>query len=279
MKRLVLVDGHNLLFRMFYGIPNHIRNSKGVDIKGYVGFIGALKKIKNTFDPASMAIIFDSETSKENNVNLLSDYKSNRIDYNDVPPDDNPFTALPIIKKALDFLHVPQYEVIDNEADDYIASLAYQHKNEFDEIIIISNDSDLFQLIDDNLFIYAYRGKNSILFNKEVFQEKFGIIPDRYVEYKALVGDKADNIKGANGIGKMKACEIMQYGSIENYCLNSDNERVKNIIKNDAEIIKRNIKLIGLCKTLDTSKTSLRPIHPNIDNYKIHDILSEIGER
>ncbi len=202
MKKLVLIDGHNLLFRMFYGIPASIHNKKGIEIKGVIGFLGALKKIDNILKSTSMVVIFDSETSTSNNLSLLEDYKSNRPSFNDVPDDENPFIGLPIIKNALKFLDIPFYEVEDDEADDYIASIASQYQKEFDEVVIVSNDSDFYQLIDDNIFIYSARGKLSKLYDEVAFLEKYFIKSNQYVEYKSLVGDNADNIKGVKGIGK-----------------------------------------------------------------------------
>ncbi len=103
MSKIVLVDGLNLLFRMYYGIPNSIKNSKGKEIKGLVGFIGSLKRIINEFNPYSLIVIFDSETSKNNNLRIDSNYKKNRIDYTNISKEENPFSQLPLIKKALDY--------------------------------------------------------------------------------------------------------------------------------------------------------------------------------
>lgn len=278
MKRLVLIDGHNLLFRMFYGIPASIHNKKGVEIKGVIGFIGALKKINIALNATSIAVIFDSETSKNTNMNLLEDYKSNRPDFTNVPDDENPFTCLPIIKKSLDFLEIPFYEVLLDEADDYIASIASQYKDEFDEIIIVSNDSDFFQLIDDKIFIYVARGKLSKLYDDVAFQEKFHIRPNQYVEYKSLIGDKADNIKGVNGIGKITAENILKLGSIDAYLKNSCNDRINNILKNNADIVERNKKLITLNCHLDINSLKICDLNEKIAKNNVYGILSSIGE-
>lgn len=279
MKRLVLIDGHNLLFRMFYGIPASIHNKKGVEIKGVIGFLGALKKIDNTLKATSMAVIFDSETSTTNNLDLLEEYKSNRPNFNDVPDDENPFIGLPIIKKALVFLDIPFYEVESDEADDYIASIASQYKENFDEIIIVSNDSDFFQLIDDKIHIYSARGKLSKLYDNLTFQEKYHIKPKQYVEYKSLVGDVADNIKGAKGIGKKTAEDIMAFNSIGEYLQSSNNERVKELLINNEKIIERNKKLITLNKGLDTQKIGIHNLDEKIRKYNVYAILSYINER
>ena len=279
MKRLVLIDGHNLLFRMFYGIPASIKNRKGVEIRGVIGFLGALKKINNALNPTSLAVIFDSETSKNTNADLLESYKSNRPDFTNVPADENPFTGLPIIKSSLDFLEIPFYEVLSEEADDYIASLASQYKSAYDEIIIVSNDSDFFQLIDEKIFIYSARGKLSKLYNESEFFEKFHITPNKYVEYKSLVGDTADNIKGVKGIGKKTSEEILKTGFINEYTSKSSNERIKNILKENEFIINRNIQLISLNRNLDTKDITLKELDDKLKKYNVYAILSYIGER
>ena len=123
MKRIVLIDGHNLLFRMFYGIPSSIKNTKGKEIRGLIGFIGSLKKIVNKFNPDSLVVIFDSETSRNNNLKIDKDYKSNRLDYTNIGEEENPFSQLSLIQKALDYLDITYIEVENDEADDYIASI------------------------------------------------------------------------------------------------------------------------------------------------------------
>ena len=165
MKKVVLIDGHNLLFRMFYGIPNSIKNTKGKEIKGLIGFIGSLKKIANTFKPFSLIVIFDSETSKNTNLLIDSNYKGNRVNYENVPEEDNPFSELPLIKKALEYLKIAYLEVENEEADDYIASLVSK-KTQF-QYIIVSTDKDFLQLVNKNTFLYVPRGKKSILYNEE----------------------------------------------------------------------------------------------------------------
>lgn len=89
--KILIIDGHNLLFRMFYGIPSSIKNSKGKEIKGLVGFLGSIKKFIKEFNPYTIIVVFDSESSTYSNKKLDSEYKSNRQDYSMVPEDKNPF--------------------------------------------------------------------------------------------------------------------------------------------------------------------------------------------
>lgn len=90
-KTIILIDGHNLLFRMFYGIPASIKSTKGKEIRGLIGFIGSLKKIAKEWNPYSLLVIFDSETSKNNNLKIDTSYKANRIDYTNIPEKKIPF--------------------------------------------------------------------------------------------------------------------------------------------------------------------------------------------
>lgn len=276
-KKIVLVDGHNLLFRMFYGIPSSIKNSKGKEIRGLVGFIGSLKRIVSEFNPYSMIIVFDSETSRDNNLLLDEEYKANRIDYTLVDEDDNPFSQLPMIKMALDYLNIFHLEVDGNEADDYIASLI--NNNSEYEYIIVSNDSDFIQLVSDNTSLYVARGKNSILYNKDEIIKKYNVTSDKYILFKSLVGDKSDNISGIKGIGKVIASKILEYDSIEDYILNNENSRYTKMLLENKDTIDKNIKLIEMNKNIDTTNVIFDKLDNKIIEDKTYEIIEKIGER
>lgn len=278
MKKIVLIDGHNLLFRMYYGIPAPIRNSKGNDIRGLIGFIGSLKKIVDEFKPYSLYVVFDSETSKNSNLEIDSEYKANRMDYSNVTPNENPFSQLPLIKESLDYLNISYLEVIDNEADDLIASITSDTSSNV-QYIIVSTDSDFIQLVNDHTFLYVPRGKNSILYNKEEVIKKYNISPDKYVIFKSLIGDKSDNIKGINGIGNITAAKILNYNSIQDFILTNPSSKISNILIANEELIIKNQKLIKLNKDLDTSKIVFNKLDNAIYNYKTYEIIEGIGER
>lgn len=278
-KKIILVDGHNLLFRMFYGIPSSIKNPKGKEIRGLVGFLGSLKKLADKFNPFSLVVIFDSETSRDSNLMIDVDYKANRKDYTEVIEDENPFSQLPLIQKALDFLDICYLEVEKNETDDYIASLISNNRFKDYEYIIVSNDTDFIQLIDEQVFLYVLKGKNSVLYDRELIMDKYQILPDKYVIYKALVGDKSDNIEGIHGIGKVTASAILKNGSIENYILKCDGNRICTLLKNNESKIKKNIKLISLNKEIDTSEINFYGLSKSIYSYKVYEIIEKIGER
>lgn len=277
MKNIVLIDGHNLLFRMFYGIPSPIKNSKGKDIRGLIGFIGSLKKIVEKFKPYSLYVIFDSETSKNSNLAIDKEYKSNRIDYNNIPEEENPFSVLPLIKKALEYLKIAFLEVDNNETDDLIASIVSKHIEEY-QYIIVSTDTDFLQLISNNVFLYVPRGKKSILYNEEEVINKYHIPPKEYVTFKSLVGDKSDNIKGIKGIGNITASKILEYHSIEEFIENNTNSKLSNILITNKELIIKNQKLIELNKYISTEDIIFNELSDVIYTSKTYEIIKNIGE-
>lgn len=278
MKKIILVDGHNLLFRMFYGIPAPIKNSKGKDIRGLIGFIGSLKKLVDEFKPYSLYVIFDSETSKNSNLEIDKEYKTNRIDYSNISEEENPFSQLPFIKKALEYLKIAYLEVENNETDDLIASIVSKPINEY-QYIIVSTDSDFIQLVNNNVFLYVPRGKKSILYNREEVIKKYNVIPEKYVLFKSLVGDKSDNIKGVNGIGNITAAKILKYNSVQEFIENNPTSRFSNILISSKEVIIKNQKLIELNKFINTSEIIFEELSNIIYISKTYEIIENIGER
>ncbi len=278
MKRIILIDGHNLLFRMFYGIPASIRNSKGKDIRALIGFIGSLKKLVDKFKPYSLYVIFDSETSKNSNLEIDKEYKANRIDYSNIAEEENPFSQLPLIKKALEYLKIAYLEVENNETDDLIASIVSKPMNEY-EYIIVSTDSDFIQLVDSNVFLYVPRGKKSILYNREEVIKKFNVIPEKYVIFKSLVGDKSDNIKGVTGIGNITAAKILKHNSVQEFIENNPDSKFSNILISSKKLIIKNQKLIELNKCINTSEIIFNELSNRIYTSKTYEIIKNIGEQ
>lgn len=248
MNKLLLVDGSNLLFQMFFGMPSRIVNEDGKAIQGTLGFIGALLKIIRRTKPSHIAVIFDGEHKNER-LKLNPDYKANRADYSEVVEEENPFTQLPDICAALDYLAVKYIETDNCEADDLIASYAITYGNET-EIIISSFDSDFFQLITDRVSVLRYRGDKTIICDAKYIEDKLGVEPCQYADFKSLTGDAADNIKGADKVGPKTAASLLsEFANIENIIANA--EKIKkpsvrvSIIEN-SDRIRTNYKLIKL---------------------------------
>jgi DNA polymerase-1 len=253
MEKYLIIDGHNLLFRMFYGIPGSIKTSKGAEIKAVVGFISGVIKYMNKFSPDNVMIVFDSETSILSKTSEYEDYKSNRINYLDVPESENPFVQLPYIFQALNYLEIPYKEVKEFEADDYIASLCEWYKKQY-EIIIVSTDQDFFQLINDSIQVFNPNGKEGTVFDSTKVFEKLGVYPSQIIEYKALLGDKSDNITGIRGVGPKTAQRILGMGTISELLNNGlIDEKTNRLLKDNEAVINRNLKLITMKKDIPIS--------------------------
>lgn len=257
-EKLLLVDGHNLLFQMFYGMPARIVNQDGRAIQGTLGFVGALLKIIRRVQPSHIAVIFDGEHENPRRE-LAEDYKGNRPDYGQMPEEENPFSQLPDVYRALHFMGIPHWETEEYETDDEIAAYVYACGKEL-QIVISSFDSDFFQLITENVSVLRYRGEKTVLCDVSYIREKLGIEPSQYAEYKALTGDKADNIEGIRGVGpKMAAGLMRQFGSLEEL-LARKNEVEKpslhNALKEGEEQLRRNYRLIRLDSRASLSRPS-----------------------
>lgn len=278
MNRLLIVDGHNLLFQMFFGMPARIVNAQGKAIQGTLGFVGALLKIIRMTEPTHITVLFDGR-HENNRSSLNPDYKANRIDYSETPEEENPFSQLNDVYSALDYLSIKHAETTTCEADDLIASyaLCYGHNT---EIIISSFDSDFFQLITDRVSILRYRGKDTIICTPEYINEKFGITPMQYADFKSLTGDNADNIKGADKVGlKTAAFLLNEFGTLENILANADHIRklsIRESIIQNAERLRTNYQIIKLGNTapLPFTLPELAYAYSGISTY---DVLKGIG--
>ena len=248
MYRLLIVDGHNLLFQMFFGMPSKIIGAKGQAIQGVIGFVGAINRLMDTYHPTHLCVMFDGE--RENpRKDILEEYKANRIDYSEVPEEENPFSQLPLVYEALDYMGISHTETTVCETDDVIAAYSVKYGGEF-EVLISSFDSDYFQLINDKVKVIRYRGKCSVLCDENYIKEKYGIPPSLYLDFKCLVGDTSDNIPGIRGIGPKTAAKLVNtFGGLDSIIERSEeieSEKIRLAIEDGVDILKRNMALISL---------------------------------
>ena len=278
MNRLLIVDGHNLLFQMFFGMPTRIIGRQGKAVHGVIGFIGAINKLAEAYNPTHLIVMFDGE--KQNpRKNILKEYKANRIDYSTVSEEENPFVQLPYIYEALDYMGIKHTETTDCETDDVIASYAIKYGVE-NEVMISSFDSDYFQLINENVRVIRYKGKSSQIFDSNYILEKYGIDPDMYLDWKCLVGDTSDNIPGIRGVGPKTAAKLINtFGGIDsiiNHCAEIESEKIRLAISEGVEAIARNLSLIRLSDVaaLPFTLEEAQFTNPNI---RTMDVIRGIG--
>ena len=253
MKKILLVDGHNLLFKMFFGMPFPFYNDNNINITGTVGFVGTVVKMIKYLKVDECLVVFDGESSR--NVRDNEDYKANRqTDYGSLSDEENPFTQLKFIKAALNYLNIKWIETEEIECDDYIAIISKKYNG---EVFISSTDTDFYQLVNDKIKIIKFRGKNTIFVDERYIDEKFSILPSDFPLYKALIGDTADNIKGVYRVGPKAAINIINSLKRNNF------DKFYDIYIKNFETIKRNLELIKLPNdSIDLLKYSL-------ENYEI----------
>ncbi len=252
-QKILVVDGSNLLFQMFFGMPARIYNDQGVGIWGVLGFTGALLKIIRQVSPSHVCVLFDGE--HENQRALIdSDYKANRVDYSQVEDAENPFSQLPYIYRALDRLGIAYAETVSCEVDDWISGYANLYGADND-MVISSFDSDFFQLISQSVTVLRYRGDKSVLCTPKYLRDKFGIEPCQYADFKSLTGDASDNIPGADKVGpKTAAALLREFGSLENIIQNAHSIKkpsIRESILRNTGRLRQNYALIRLDKAGD----------------------------
>ena len=278
MKRLLIIDGHNLLFQMFFGMPSRIIGNKGQAIQGVIGFVGALNRLADMYHPTHLCVMFDGEKHNPRK-DVLEEYKANRIDYSEVPEEDNPFSQLPLVYEALDYIGIKHTETTVCETDDVIAAYAVKYGKE-DEVLISSFDSDYFQLITDKVKVIRYRGKCSMLCEEGYIKEKYGVVPSRYLDYKCLVGDTSDNIPGIRGVGPKTAAKLVNtFGGLDAIIERSkeiESEKIRLAIEDGMDILKRNMALISLDGNADIPFTldEIELVNPHI---RTMDVIRGIG--
>ena len=280
MDKLLVVDGSNLLFQMFYGMPARIVGKHGKPIHGTVGFIGALLKMVKILRPTHTVVLFDGECHNAR-CDLNAEYKANRPDYSEMPEEETPFCQLPDIFAALDVLKIAYAETSECETDDWVAAYARTYGQRM-QVVISSFDSDFFQLITDTVSVFRYRGDMSQVWDVDAFYAKFGIMPSQYADYKSLTGDTADNIVGARGVGPKTAAALMrEYGTLQALLEKVDEVKkpsVRAALASDRERLLVNQKLI----TLDGSAAlpfAVESLAWRYSGQTTGGVLAEIGVR
>lgn len=214
MKKLILVDGNNLLFRSYYATAYQgkmMRNSKGFPTNALYGFVSMMHKIIEEENPEYMAVAFD--IGKNFRAEKYAFYKDGRKE----TPNEL-IEQMPYARKILKGMGIKYFELAPYEADDIIGTLSKKVVEDPDFVAtIVSSDRDLLQLINDQVDIKLLKQKGHIRYNPITFFAEFKIEPINIIDLKALAGDSSDNIPGVKGIGEKTALNLLAtYKTIEN---------------------------------------------------------------
>lgn len=277
-KRLTLVDGSGFIFRAFFAMPS-LTKADGTPTGAVYGFINMMVKLLNDrlTDEVEdhLAVIFDAGRHTFRNE-LYSEYKANR----DEPPAElKPQFAL--VREATEALCLPAIEFAGYEADDLIASYTKAARADGYEVVIVSSDKDLMQLVDDEYHICMFDAMKDKVIDNAAVLDKFGVEPAKVLDVLSLMGDSSDNVPGVPGIGPKTAAQLIQeFGDLENLLNNAgrikQNKRRETLIEN-ADNARLSHQLITLKDDVDLPMSLDELIVQPPDNEKLLAFVREMG--
>lgn len=276
LKRAILIDGNNLLFRSYYATAytgNTMKNSKGFPTNALFGFVNMMNKIINEENPEYIMVAFDK--GKNFRHEKYDNYKAGRIE----TPKEL-LDQFPIAKEILKYMGIVSLEIDNYEADDIIGTFAKMADlDKAYDATIISSDKDLLQLISDDVDVKLLKQKDYIMMNKNTFFKEYGIEPIRIIDLKALEGDKSDNIPGVKGVGEKTALNLLrEYGTLENIYDNIDN--IKGKLKDKLIADKDNAffskELATIYKDIDFDISFEDLKRKEIDEEKLYNLYEEL---
>ena len=268
MKKFVLIDGHSILNRAFYGVPE-LTNSEGLHTNAVYGFLNIMFKILDEEKPDYLTVAFDLSAPTFRHK-MYGGYKGTRK-----PMPHELVEQVPLIKEALTDMNVCVVTKEGYEADDILGTLAKRAEAEGMIVSVVSGDRDLLQLATDNIKIRIPKTKKGTTeiedYNTAQVVETYGVTPVEFIDMKALMGDASDNIPGVPGIGEKTAGAIIsKYHSIENAY-----EHVEELTPNKAKNnLKEYYEQAQLSKTLATININT-PLEYSFENAGLSDMFTK----
>jgi DNA polymerase-1 len=209
--KLVLIDGHALVYRAYFALPSTMATSHGELTNAVFGFTSMLLNVLRDEQPDYIAVTWDRGRTFRHDE--YAEYKANRAKM----PDDLSI-QFQRIDELVSAFEIPTYSAEGFEADDVLAALAEQAEDQGLETLIVTGDTDTFQLIDPHVRVMTPRRSfgDTIVYDEAGIHQRYGLEPEQLIDYKALVGDTSDNVPGVRGIGDKTATALLQkYGSVE----------------------------------------------------------------
>jgi len=210
-KKLVLIDGHALAYRAFHALPADMKTSRGELTNAVYGFTSMLLNVLRDERPAYIAVTFDKGRTFRHDI--YPDYKAHRAKM----PDEMR-SQMERVRQVVEALGIPIFEQDGYEADDLLGALAAQAEKQGVDTLIVTGDMDLLQLVDEHTRVLTsrWRFSDTVVYDLDGVGRRYGLSPTQLVDFKALVGDKSDNIPGVPGIGEKTAASLLKkYGTLE----------------------------------------------------------------
>ena len=271
---VILVDSHSLIYQVFHALPA-MTSPQGVEVGAAHGFLRDIANLLEQWKPDFLVCTFDvSETTFRNE--LYDQYKANR---ESMP--DSLREQIPLIHRCLDTLAIPQVSAPGFEADDIMATLAYQAEQHGARVLLVTSDKDCRQLISDRVQMLNIR-KNE-LFGEPELKTVWGIRPDQVVDFQSLVGDSVDNVPGVPLIGPKAAQQLLeQFNTLDEVLDNIDlvaGEKRKENLRNNRDLALLSRDLVRLSREcpIDLLWSQMRP--GTFDRNQAMDLFRELGFR
>lgn len=249
--RIFLIDGQSYIYRAFYAVRD-LTNSSGFPTNAIFGFVNMLQRVQEVYAPSHLAVVFDAP-GRNFRHERYADYKANR---QSMP---EPLRQqIPRIKDIVEAYRIPAIELAGYEADDILATLATCWERDGAEVVLVSGDKDLMQLVSERVTMLDTMRDQEIGINE--VQAKFGVEPGRVVEVQALMGDATDNIPGIPGVGEKTAIKLItEWHDLEGVLSHADEMKGKL-----GQKVRDNAELARLSKELATLDRNV-PIEVNLD--------------
>ncbi len=280
--RLLLLDGHSLAYRAFFALPaENFSTTTGQPTNAVYGFTAMLINVLRDEQPTHVAVAFDrSEPTFRHEAYV--EYKANR---RETPADFR--SQLSLIFEVLDALGVPRLSAPGFEADDIIATLATQAENEGMDVLIVTGDRDVLQLVDDHVTVLMTRRGISDMsrFTPEAVEEKYGLTPQQYPDFAAIRGDPSDNLPGIPGVGEKTATKwVSEFGSLEELVNRVDEVKGKagDALREHLGDVLRNRQMTALVRDMPLETVGAGPhelVPTSWDREQIHQLFDTLQFR
>ncbi len=241
-QRLVLIDGMSVLYRAFFALPP-LSTRDGRPTHAVLGFVKMVRQARDVRLPSHWAVVFDGGLPQER-MDLLAQYKAQR------PPMPQALRDQVIpVERYLELARVPCVRVQGEEADDVMASMARRFQSEVDEVLLVTSDKDMAQLVGERIRVAAPSGREAPAGPEQVI-ERFGVAPGQIVEWLALTGDASDNIPGVPGVGHKTAAKLLAaFGGLEALWNNLERvtpDRLRKALSENRGTVERNLAMVRL---------------------------------
>jgi DNA polymerase I len=262
-RKVLLLDGHSLAYRAFFALPDTLVTSSGQVTNAVYGFTAMLLKLLADERPQGVLVCFD-KGAPQFRLDRYADYKAGRAATPDLFKQQ-----LPLIREVLESLRIPMVELEGYEADDLLATLTKHAREEGCEVIIVTGDRDILQLVRDGVaVIMTRRGISDVIrYDAPTVVERYGVAPEKWIDFVALKGESSDNLPGVPGIGDKTAAQLInKYGDVEQVIAHADEltPKLREAIKKQADQVRINKELGRL---LDDVRLDLDPAKLRLEGW------------